>query len=108
MKHLTVLLTDNQIGALRSPAQVHLDDGSTHETGIGAARATEHAIKRLDAAREHPVDVLPLLRDAAHALQEEVDAAGPDEVRQHPILSRHSRVADRLRRAITRLEEQER
>ncbi len=105
---LTVLLTDAQIGALRSPAQAHLDDGSTHEFGSGAVASSERAIKRLDAAREHPVDVLPLLRDALSAIDMELNAAGPEEVRQHPVLLGHSRVADRLRRAITRLEEQER
>jgi hypothetical protein len=106
VKRLTVLLTDHQIGTLRAPAQVHLDDGSTHQQGSGEARATENAIKRLDTAREYPVDVLPLLYDAARALQEEVDAAGHDEVRQHPILSRHSRIEARLRNAIARLEKQ--
>ena len=52
-----------------------------------------------------PIAARRLLLTAAQSLEEECDAAGPDEVAEHPDLKNHADVAARIRRYLKRTKE---
>ena len=52
-----------------------------------------------------PVEARQLLLEAAISLEEECDAAGPDEVEEHPDLKAHSEVAKKIRRYLGKTKE---
>ena len=63
------------------------------------SRATERMLRELGAVlRGYEV----LLAECAHALHAHCNAAGPDEVRQHPTLIAHRRLAERIDRLLAR------
>jgi hypothetical protein len=47
---------------------------------------------------------LRLLRQAVSAIADELHAAGPDDVREHPQLSEHASIHDRVWRFLDRVE----
>lgn len=88
---------------------IDLDDGrvlavsAVESEGDVLPELEVHGRKQKVPERLSPA-LLDLLRDARHAIGEELSAAGSDSAEEHPALRAHGAVWDRLNNAIRRAE----
>jgi pyruvate formate-lyase activating enzyme-like uncharacterized protein len=59
-------------------------------------RPRKRTISKLTQCRRDLRKAVKLLREAKGAIDDELNSAGIDEVRQHPILRAHDRISDRI------------
>lgn len=67
---------------------------------IAAGRTLDKHYLRLEDVERRERQMLALLEEALGEIQEELNAAGAEEVRQHPMLKSKQRFVDRARRRL--------